>query len=197
MDSKDKKNDQAAVGKKDDKRRKLLKSIVAGGGAATVGKMLPDNWARPVVDSVMLPSHAQTSDSGPVMVGPFASAAGPFAMAETDTDLVAQGFSEELLEFFAPVAQAVLPAMVYLNEIRFANNEGSPSFLCADLNASTQTIMVTVNNDTFTPAYFPSYLFGYPVEGGQFNGSGWVVSFINNSAMVELTPGGLGCNPPT
>jgi len=42
-------------------RRKLLKSIAAGSGAVIVGKNLPSSWSRPVVDSVMLPAHAQTS----------------------------------------------------------------------------------------------------------------------------------------
>ena len=56
------KDDKKETSVTDDKgRRKLLKSVVAGGGAVTVAKMLPDQWARPVVDSVMLPSHAQTS----------------------------------------------------------------------------------------------------------------------------------------
>jgi hypothetical protein len=43
-------------------RRKLLKSIVAGSGAIVAGKSLPEKWSRPVVDSVMLPAHAQTSN---------------------------------------------------------------------------------------------------------------------------------------
>jgi len=42
-------------------RRKLLKSIAAGSGAIVAGKSLPENWIRPVVDSVMLPAHAQVS----------------------------------------------------------------------------------------------------------------------------------------
>ena len=42
-------------------RRKLLKTVAAGGGAIIAGKSLPENWARPAVDSVMLPAHAQTS----------------------------------------------------------------------------------------------------------------------------------------
>jgi hypothetical protein len=42
-------------------RRKLLKTIAAGGGVVVAGKSLPDSWTRPVVDSVMLPAHAQTS----------------------------------------------------------------------------------------------------------------------------------------
>lgn len=42
-------------------RRKLLKSIALGSGAVVAGKSLPESWSRPVVDSVMLPAHAQTS----------------------------------------------------------------------------------------------------------------------------------------
>ena len=42
-------------------RRKLLKSIAAGSGAIVAGKSLPDSWSKPIVDSVMLPAHAQTS----------------------------------------------------------------------------------------------------------------------------------------
>ena len=47
--------------KSSDSRRKLLKSIAAGTGAVVAGKNLPESWSRPVVDSVMLPAHAQTS----------------------------------------------------------------------------------------------------------------------------------------
>jgi hypothetical protein len=47
--------------KSNESRRKLLKSIAAGSGAVIAGKSLPENWTRPVVDSVMLPAHAQTS----------------------------------------------------------------------------------------------------------------------------------------
>lgn len=42
-------------------RRILLKSIAAGSGAVIAGKNLPEKWAKPVVDSVMLPAHAETS----------------------------------------------------------------------------------------------------------------------------------------
>jgi hypothetical protein len=55
----------------DQSRRKLLKSIAAGSGAIVAGKNLPEKWTRPVVDSVMLPAHAQTSESAP-STGPFA-----------------------------------------------------------------------------------------------------------------------------
>ncbi len=44
-----------------DARRQLLKTLVAGGGVMASGKLLPDEWSRPVVESVLLPAHAQTT----------------------------------------------------------------------------------------------------------------------------------------
>ncbi len=45
-----------------DSRRKALKSIAAGTGAVVAGKSLPESWAKPIVDSVILPAHALISD---------------------------------------------------------------------------------------------------------------------------------------
>ena len=47
--------------KSSESRRKLLKSIAAGSGVIVAGKSLPESWSRPVVDSIMLPVHGQTS----------------------------------------------------------------------------------------------------------------------------------------
>ncbi len=46
-------------------RRKLLKSLATGGGVALTAKSLPEKWAKPVVDSVILPVHAQTTKEEP------------------------------------------------------------------------------------------------------------------------------------
>lgn len=42
-------------------RRALLKSIAAGGGVIVAGKTLPDKWAKPAVEAIVLPAHAETS----------------------------------------------------------------------------------------------------------------------------------------
>lgn len=42
------------------KRRDLLKAFALGGGALTIGQT-GSTWVSPVVESVMLPAHAQTS----------------------------------------------------------------------------------------------------------------------------------------
>lgn len=56
-------------------RRRLLAAIGAG-GACVVGRVLPERWARPAVDAVSLPVHAQTSGTYFGIVTPeFADAA--------------------------------------------------------------------------------------------------------------------------
>ena len=42
-------------------RRSSLKRILVGGGIISAGSQVPNKWVRPVVDSVMLPAHAQAS----------------------------------------------------------------------------------------------------------------------------------------
>ena len=44
-------------------RRELLRSIAVGSGAIVTGRHLPENWTKPIVDSVILPAHAQISPS--------------------------------------------------------------------------------------------------------------------------------------
>ena len=42
-------------------RRKLVKTVALGGAATAITKMVPDQWTRPVIESVLLPAHAQTT----------------------------------------------------------------------------------------------------------------------------------------
>ena len=42
-------------------RRRLLKALAVGGGAVVVGASLPAAWTKPVIESVVLPAHAQAS----------------------------------------------------------------------------------------------------------------------------------------
>jgi len=42
-------------------RRSLLKGLVAGSALITGTKALPDQWAKPLTNAVILPSHAQTT----------------------------------------------------------------------------------------------------------------------------------------
>jgi hypothetical protein len=50
--------------KKSITRRELLKVLVAAGGGITAAAFLPAKWVKPVVQSGVLPVHAQTSGLG-------------------------------------------------------------------------------------------------------------------------------------
>lgn len=45
----------------DSGRRRILKVITIGGVATTATLLLPSKWAKPVVQSVIVPAHAQAS----------------------------------------------------------------------------------------------------------------------------------------
>ncbi|XOF35257.1 MAG: twin-arginine translocation signal domain-containing protein [Candidatus Electrothrix sp. YB6] len=42
-------------------RRRVLKTLAAGAGAAVWHSSLPQTWVKPIIESVVLPVHAQTS----------------------------------------------------------------------------------------------------------------------------------------
>jgi len=44
------------------KRRQALKTLAAGSSVVVAGKALPESWTRPVINAVMLPAHAATTD---------------------------------------------------------------------------------------------------------------------------------------
>ncbi len=50
-------------------RRKLLKSITLGSGTLLAGSSLPEHWTKPVVNTVLLPAHAQTTDDSDSLPG--------------------------------------------------------------------------------------------------------------------------------
>ena len=47
------------------RRRGVLKKALGGVGGLVGAQMLPKNWIKPVVDSVIVPAHAQTSPLPP------------------------------------------------------------------------------------------------------------------------------------
>jgi hypothetical protein len=53
--------DKQPTPKRSQARRRLLKSLALGAGAATTATVVPKEWIKPVVDSVVVPLHAQGS----------------------------------------------------------------------------------------------------------------------------------------
>ncbi len=92
--SKKTQTEQSAVPAADnDPRRDLLKKLAIGGVA---GAALPAQWSKPVIDSVMLPAHAQTT-TGTVTGGGGGGGTGPGPSA-----------GESLLDYFVSPAEAAV-----------------------------------------------------------------------------------------
>ena len=92
-------------------RRQILRSIVAGGGVATSTKFLPDTWTQPVIDTVLVPSHGQSSPDPNFPTGIFQGGPTEFAQLDQDSD-VQQLISESqpnssVLDFFIDAAEAM------------------------------------------------------------------------------------------
>ncbi|MDZ7841897.1 MAG: hypothetical protein U5R46_13935 [Gammaproteobacteria bacterium] len=83
-------------------RRNTLKTLISGAGMAVAGSQtLPDRWLKPVVSSIVLPAHAETSPPAPagpafecqigeVSVAPTAESSEFNISAEATTEAVGQ-----------------------------------------------------------------------------------------------------------
>ena len=65
-------------------RRKVLRSLGGAAGALGAASQAPESWTRPVVESVILPAHAQTSP-GPTAEGTTPAAPTPPPATTTPT----------------------------------------------------------------------------------------------------------------
>lgn len=117
-------------------RRKLLKAITLGGGATTAWK-LPMDWSKPVVESVTLPAHAQTTseDNGPDL--PNIVSTGGTGMTEATGVLN----EPDLLDVFAQPAYAVPTNFLFSVCVRI------------DRAARTFDAFVIVNDGGSFPSY--------------------------------------------
>jgi len=86
-------------------RRRLLKTAVLGGAAAAALKLAPEQWSRPMVRSVTLPAHAQTSPpAASLPEGPWSGGAGlPNGGPERS-----RGLGQRLLDFLVPKARGTM-----------------------------------------------------------------------------------------
>lgn len=80
-------------------RRRLLKALGGAGGTIAAGKVLPEKWTRPVVESVLLPAHAQATGQNPVLN--FAGSVTPGASAGPGPST-----ANKVLDFLIPPAHA-------------------------------------------------------------------------------------------
>ena len=107
-------------------RRKLLKSIALGGGAIAVGKTLPQSWTRPVVESVMLPAHAQASVPSVLS----------FSGQVFDSNSLTDNTDANDKSLLAKVMDSVVP------EAKADHNLAHTADLCIEVNGSSCSIQM-------------------------------------------------------
>lgn len=93
-----------------EQRRKALKKILAGTGAAGIIANTPEKWTAPLVNSVTLPAHAQTSGT---------ETETPLPLNYTEMGIGAFAPSDDLQELLIPTAHAgfggLLGGMICVN----------------------------------------------------------------------------------
>jgi len=162
-------------------RRKLLKSIAAGSGAIVAGKSLPESWSRPVVDSVLLPAHAQTSG------GPFSGAASESTVSiNPDSNLFAS-----LMERMVEPAHA-RPNYVYNAYVCIADHGNDTATVDAVVSRSDG--FCTFSNHylaTNVPIGSTSFTDMNMTAGGCKDAAS-ILPFINNAFAIPI-PTTFGC----
>ncbi len=119
-------------------RRRALKSARLTGGIITGSSALPHKWSRPVIDSVILPSHADTTDDTGNLPGDVTTTATPTVnyyfdisgqrQASVDTIInESRSFAERTLNVVIPTASAYAPPSV------------GPIYVCLAITGSTFT----------------------------------------------------------
>jgi len=90
-------NESSNTASQQDSRRQAMKKLLTVGGIAAGSQMISSEWTRPVVESVVLPAHAQTSTS---------AASGTFTTGTVITALNRQRQDNNLLDMLIPSAHA-------------------------------------------------------------------------------------------
>jgi len=119
--SKDQSKNKSQAEQKDNMRRRALKSTLLVGGIVGSSTALPAKWTRPIIDNVILPSHAQTTTPAAANLGteekPEPTPTINYFYDNTNTDLVSsppgarRNIAERVLETMIPSASAIQAAV--------------------------------------------------------------------------------------
>ncbi|MFT6406637.1 MAG: hypothetical protein ACJAQ6_000047 [Arenicella sp.] len=150
-------------------RRTVLRNTLIGGGAVISTSLVPDKWKKPLLDAVILPSHAQTSAAVVVMGG-----GGGISISKAENDGVDVN---DILDIFIGQAYAEEAPITVLNG----------GCVLLTLEAGVATVSLTLNNNEVD------------VQKGSVNGtavsvvglhSGFTVTATLNSATVPTSATG-------
>jgi len=191
--------ENAPQNQKNKARRRLLKGIVAGGGTIATGASLPEHWARPVVEAVSLPAHAQTTgESGPSLddLSPWESGEQDFVVggpednerfASLDSPSDAPDWDalsdNEILEFFTRPAYAGSASSINAASYTMrADADGNVGVLCAEAE-------VNFSGSEFLEfyAFLESIVQGNAIKGGNAVVNIGLGSTVTDDVDVEFS----------
>lgn len=202
----DKKKSNSSTDDKNLGRRKIVKSLVAGGGVIGASSTV-DKWAKPVVDSLTLPAHAQTTMADPL--GNFVVEDRAITMNSNEMFnemLSDESLSEELLEFFLPSAQAGIGPCDAGNcsvDINATFSSTTANFCLNVMGSASGSDQgsTSINPDSNPPSCGSVDLGPVIINSGEFVNGEWVLDVLvfgmssNVSTNIALTVGGLECDP--
>jgi hypothetical protein len=156
-------------------RRRLLKALAGAGGVLATGALLPERWTRPVVESIIVPAHAQATVA---LARSYASkdfGSGPSGPPPGPTS---RGLGERFLNTIIPAASA-------------GEDPGDVNVFSVCLQPAAGTVEIQVND------CFGTVKGNAPLKAdGSFSGSvnGWSVSgqLGPDDGTVDLSAGKWG-----
>jgi|GEM_PF-5398495 len=84
-------------------RRRLLKALAGAGGVFATGALLPERWTRPMVESIIVPAHAQATVA---LARSYASSDFSSGGPGAPPGPASRGLGERLLNTIIPAASA-------------------------------------------------------------------------------------------
>ena len=152
------KHDSATKAQDVSTKRTTIKTLAIGGAAASVA--LPASWQKPVVEGVLLPSHAATTGGGGDGTGGTTPAPAPTTAAPTTTPEPLNGDFFDDVDAINGGTGMILPS----DQELIAQSESSPLdwiIRQAQANGSTTHICISVTNNQFEARFdnrlSPSY----------------------------------------
>lgn len=151
--------------------------MAAGSGAVIAGKSLPENWSKPVIDSVVLPAHAQTSQCTPITTGSVSNVPLPDRV-DIDINVDASGGGTHT------ITQVTLDLDITHTwigdlEISLTSPQGTTSLLVDNVCGNTDDMNLTLD-DTAGTAIGNSCASPYT---GTFNTGGGLNAFIGQNPV--------------